>query len=62
MKQVPQYQTLENLISDLIFMLGKTNEKIHSLTDRVYQLELLHYEQLPDRPSHPKQPIFLKKE
>ncbi|MFS0645544.1 hypothetical protein [Siminovitchia sp. 179-K 8D1 HS] len=62
MKQTPKYQSLEKLISDLIFMLGKANEKIHSLTERVYQLELLHGEHLPGRPSLSKQQIFLKKE
>ncbi|MBM7714515.1 hypothetical protein JOC94_001487 [Bacillus thermophilus] len=60
MKQVPTYQSLEILISDLIFMLGKANEKIHSLTDRVYQLELL-LEHFPGHPTLSKQHISLEK-
>ncbi|MFC5466419.1 hypothetical protein [Lederbergia graminis] len=31
--------SLEALISDLIFKIGKTNQKVHQLADRIHQLE-----------------------
>lgn len=48
MRRAGQGDSLELLVSDLIFKLGKANQQIHTLTQRVHQLELL-LNQTPDR-------------
>lgn len=39
MKSSPRNDSLEILIGDLIFKLGKANQQIHSLSQRLAQLE-----------------------
>ncbi|MCJ8007947.1 hypothetical protein ACFFF5_14835 [Lederbergia wuyishanensis] len=41
MKTNKQGDSIEILIGDLIFKLGKANQQIHQLSQRVAQLELL---------------------
>jgi peptidoglycan hydrolase CwlO-like protein len=62
LKRAPYRETLEFLVTDLIFKLGKANEKIHSLAERVYRLEkLLHDQQRSVGPSNSTL-FFLEKE
>ncbi|MFD1706841.1 hypothetical protein ACFSCZ_08865 [Siminovitchia sediminis] len=42
-----QGESLERLVSDLIFKLGKAHQQIHHLTQRVEQLEHLLHQQTP---------------
>ncbi len=53
--------SLEILVSDLIFKLGKTNQQIHTLSRRVHQLELLLNQQIPKHISSTKRYDLLEK-
>ncbi|GIN90873.1 hypothetical protein J22TS1_19240 [Siminovitchia terrae] len=56
-----QGDSLELLVSDLIFKLGKANQQIHSLSQRVHQLELLLNQQTPEHLSSTKTYDLLEK-
>lgn len=60
MQQSYLNDSMEILISDLIFKLGKANQQIHQLTIRVSQLELLLQNQLTTSSSNTR-PIIEKK-
>ncbi|RST77097.1 hypothetical protein D4T97_000940 [Siminovitchia acidinfaciens] len=60
MRRTGQGDSLELLVSDLIFKLGKANQQIHTLSQRVHQLELL-LNQTPDRLSSTKAYDLLEK-
>ncbi|WP_018706557.1 hypothetical protein [Siminovitchia fordii] len=48
MRRAGQGDSLELLISDLIFKLGKANQQIHSLSQRIHHLELLLKQRTPE--------------
>ncbi|VEF46497.1 Uncharacterised protein [Bacillus freudenreichii] len=60
MRRTGQGDSLELLVSDLIFKLGKANQQIHTLSQRVHQLELL-LNQTPGRLSSTKAYDLLEK-
>ncbi|WP_062108504.1 hypothetical protein [Bacillus niameyensis] len=60
MQQSYQNDSMEILISDLIFKLGKANQQIHQLTIRVSQLEFLLQNQLANSSSDSR-PIIERK-
>lgn len=47
MRRSGQGDSLELLVSDLIFKLGKANQQIHTLSQRVHQLERLLKQKKP---------------